>query len=322
VIRAEQVPPALDGERVDRVVALLTGLARAQISELVRDGAVRLRDQVVTTRSSRVHAGDTVEVDVPDAEVAHDVASGGDDVEFRIVFEDDHVIVVDKPADLVVHPGAGNPTGTLAQGIVARHPEVASVGEPGRPGIVHRLDRGTSGLLVVARTERSRASLVEQLAGRQVTRRYLALTWGHLRSPRGVVDAPIGRSKRDPTRMAVTTRGKEARTAYQVEQRFAEPAAVDLLGCTLETGRTHQIRVHLAAVGHAVVGDARYGGVRESIPVGRPFLHARHLAFDHPATGERVGFDAPLPADLEAVLAGLVPLDDELVERGPDRGMS
>ena len=257
MIRAEQVPPALDGERVDRVVALLTGLARAQISELVRDGAVRLRHQVVTTRSSRVHAGDTVEVDVPDAEVAHDVASGGDDVEFRIVFEDDHVIVVDKPADLVVHPGAGNPTGTLAQGIVARHPEVASVGEPGRPGIVHRLDRGTSGLLVVARTERSRASLVEQLAGRQVTRRYLALTWGHLRSPRGVVDAPIGRSKRDPTRMAVTTRGKEARTAYQVEQRFAEPAAVDLLGCTLETGRTHQIRVHLAAVGHAVVGDSR-----------------------------------------------------------------
>ena len=322
MIRAEQVPPALDGERVDRVVALLTGLARAQISELVRDGAVRLRDQVVTTRSSRVHAGDTVEVDVPDAEVAHDVASGGDDVEFRVVFEDDHVIVVDKPADLVVHPGAGNPTGTLAQGIVARHPEIASVGEPGRPGIVHRLDRGTSGLLVVARTEDARVALVDQLTGRHVTRRYLALTWGHLRSPRGVVDAPIGRSKRDPTRMAVTARGKEARTAYQVEQRFAEPAAVDLLGCTLETGRTHQIRVHLAAVGHAVVGDARYGGLRESIPVGRPFLHARHLAFDHPATGERVGFDAPLPADLEAVLATLVPLEDELVDQGPDRGTS
>lgn len=310
MIRAEVVPPALDGERVDRVVALLTGLARAQISELVRDGAVRLRHETVKVRSSKVRSGDTVEVDVPDAGIVEPVGAGGADVAFGVVHEDDHVVVVDKPADLVVHPGAGNPSGTLAQGIVARYPEVAGVGEAARPGIVHRLDRGTSGLLVVARTEAARAALVDQLAARRVTRRYLALTWGHLRSPRGVVDAPIGRSRRDPTRMAVTTRGKEARTAYEVEQRYAEPAAVDLLGCTLETGRTHQIRVHLAAVGHPVVGDGRYGGVRESIPVGRPFLHARHLAFDHPATGERVGFDAPLPDDLEAVLAGLVPDDD------------
>lgn len=313
MIRAEVVPPALDGERVDRVVALLTGLARAQISDLVRDGAVRLRDQPVKARSSRVRSGDTVEVDVPDPVAPQPVGDGGSNVVFGVVHEDDHVIVVDKPADLVVHPGAGNPAGTLAQGIVSRYPEVAEVGEAARPGIVHRLDRGTSGLLVVARTEEARIALVGQLAARQVTRRYLALTWGHLRSPRGVVDAPIGRSRRDPTRMAVTTRGKEARTAYQVEKRFAEPAAVDLLGCTLETGRTHQIRVHLAAVGHAVVGDARYGGLRESVPVGRPFLHARHLAFDHPATGERVGFDAPLPDDLVAVLAGLVPVADDTV---------
>lgn len=313
MIRAEVVPPALDGERVDRVVALLTGLARAQISDLVRDGAVRLREETVTTRSSKVRAGDTVEVDVPDAEAPSLVAGGGADVVFSVVFEDDHVIVVDKPAHLVVHPGAGNPVGTLAQGIVSRYPEVAVVGEPIRPGIVHRLDRGTSGLLVIARTEEARVSLSAQLAGRHVTRRYVALTWGHLRSPRGVVDAPIGRSKRDPTRMAVTTRGKEARTAYQVEQRFDEPAEVDLLGCTLETGRTHQIRVHLAAVGHPVVGDARYGGVRASIAVGRPFLHARHLAFDHPATGERVRFDAPLPADLVAVLDALVPVVDDVV---------
>ncbi len=310
MIRAEVVPPALDGERVDRVVALLTGLARARISDLVRDGAVRLRHETVRVRSSKVRSGDTLEVDVPDAETLEPLLDGGADVTFGVVHEDDHVIVVDKPADLVVHPGAGNPSGTLAQGIVARYPEVAGVGEAARPGIVHRLDRGTSGLLVVARTEAARVALVDQLAARRVTRRYLALTWGHLRSPRGVVDAPIGRSRRDPTRMAVTTRGKEARTAYEVEQRYAEPAAVDLLGCTLETGRTHQIRVHLAAVGHPVVGDGRYGGVRESIPVGRPFLHARHLAFDHPATGERVGFDAPLPDDLAAVLAGLVPEDD------------
>lgn len=310
MIRSEVVPPALDGERVDRVVALLTGLPRSEVAALVGDGAVRLRGATVGARSSKVAVGDTVEVDVPEAGAAVAVDGGGEDVTFHIVFADDHVIVVDKPHELVVHPGAGNPTGTLAQGIVARYPEVASVGEPGRPGIVHRLDRGTSGLLVVARTEAARTSLVAQLAHRAVTRRYLALTWGHLDSPRGLVDAPIGRSKRDPTRMAVTTRGKEARTAYEVEQRFAEPVRVDLLRCTLETGRTHQIRVHLAAVGHPVVGDARYGGVRESLVAARPFLHARQLAFDHPASGERVTFDAPLPADLVAVLEHLVPVDD------------
>jgi 23S rRNA pseudouridine1911/1915/1917 synthase len=313
VILTEVVPPALDGERVDRVVALLTGLARAQVSDLVDAGGVTLRGATVRTRSARVVEGDTVAVDVPDPVDAVAVAGGGADVAFQVVHADDQVIVVDKPPGLVVHPGAGNPAGTLAQGIVARFPEVATVGEPGRPGVVHRLDRGTSGLLVVARTEAARASLVAQLASRQVTRRYVALTWGHLRSPRGVVDAPIGRSRRDPTRMAVTTRGKEARTAYAVEQRYDEPAAADLIGCTLETGRTHQIRVHLAAVGHPVVGDARYGGVREPVAAPRPFLHARQLAFDHPATGERVTFDAPLPADLAAVLAGLVPAEDPVV---------
>ncbi len=313
MILTEVVPPALDGERVDRVVALLTGLARAQVSDLVDAGGVTLRGATVRSRSTRVAEGDTVAVDVPDRVDAVAVAGGGADVVFDVVHADDEVIVVDKPPGLVVHPGAGNPAGTLAQGIVSRYPEVAAVGERGRPGVVHRLDRGTSGLLVLARTEAARASLVAQLASRQVTRRYVALTWGHLRSPRGVVDAPIGRSRRDPTRMAVTTRGKEARTAYAVEQRYDEPAAVDLIGCTLETGRTHQIRVHLAAVGHPVVGDARYGGVREPVGAPRPFLHARQLAFDHPATGERVTFDAPLPADLAAVLAGLVPAEDPVV---------
>lgn len=305
MIVAEVVPAALAGERVDRVVALLTGLARSEVAELVSDGAVRVDGGTVRTRSQRVADGDRVEVDLAEPAIAPGVDGGGDDVDFPVVFADDHVLVVDKPEDLVVHPGAGNPTGTLVQGIVARYPEVAAVGDPSRPGIVHRLDRGTSGLLVVARTEVARASLVAQLAARQVTRRYLALTWGHLDSPRGLVDAPIGRSKRDPTRMAVTTRGKQARTAYQVEQRFDDPVQVDLVGCSLETGRTHQIRVHLGAVGHPVVGDARYGGVRQSLAVPRPFLHARHLAFDHPTTGERVAFDAPLPPDLATVLGGL-----------------
>jgi 23S rRNA pseudouridine1911/1915/1917 synthase len=263
-----------------------------------------------------VSAGDTVAVDVPAELVEVALPGGGEDVELDLVHVDDHVIVVDKQPGLVVHPGAGNPTGTLAHGIVARFPEVAAVGEPDRPGVVHRLDRGTSGLLVVARTEEARVSLVAQLAAREVTRRYVALTWGHLGAARGVVDAPIGRSKRDPTKMTVSTRGKEARTAYQVERRIAQPAAADLLTCTLETGRTHQIRVHLGAVGHPVVGDARYNGIRESIPCPRPFLHATELAFDHPATGERQSFHAPLPADLEQVLATLVDVDPQDDTRG------
>jgi 23S rRNA pseudouridine1911/1915/1917 synthase len=179
------------------------------------------------------------------------------------------------------------------------------VGDPLRPGIVHRLDRGTSGLLVVARTAVAYEGLVAQLAARTVQRRYRALVWGHPESPRGLIDAPIGRSPKHPTKMAVTAGGKEARTRYEVEERFARPGETTLVACRLETGRTHQIRVHLAAIGHPVVGDDRYGGVRQSLPTGRPFLHADRLAFDHPATGEALAFDASLPEDLTTVLGHL-----------------
>jgi 23S rRNA pseudouridine1911/1915/1917 synthase len=223
-------------------------------------------------------------------------------VDVPVVFADDHVIVVDKPQELVVHPGAGNARGTMVAGLLARFPELAAVGEPVRPGIVHRLDKGTSGLLVVARTPQAYASLVEQLSARTVDRRYLALVWGVPDPPTGMVDAPIGRSRRDPTRMAVSTTGREARTRFAVQQRFTEPVEAALVECRLETGRTHQIRVHLAAIGHPVVGDPRYRGARRSFPTPRLFLHAHSLAFDHPATGERVSFASPLPADLQGVL--------------------
>jgi len=167
---------------------------------------------------------------------------------------------------------------------------------------VHRLDAGTSGLLVVARSERARASLVAQLQARSVDRRYVALVAGTMEAPAGVVDAPIGRSGQDPTRMAVRADGREARTTYEVRERFTEPIAATLVACKLETGRTHQIRVHLAAIGHPVLGDPRYGR-SVAVRVPRPFLHAWQLSFDHPATGERVSFESPLPADLEAVRA-------------------
>jgi len=302
------VPAALHGERVDRAVAILTGLPRSEVAALVAQGAVRLRGHSISGRSRRVAEGDDLEVTMPVTTVAAG-PQADESVDVAVVHEDDDVIVVDKPAGLVVHGGAGNATGTLVHGLLARFPDLASigVGEAPRPGIVHRLDKGTSGLLVVARTASAYHALVEQLRRREVERIYLALVWGRVAAPAGLIDAPVGRGVRDPTRMAVSAGGKQARTRYRVESRHEEPAPVTLLECRLETGRTHQIRVHLAAIGHPVVGDVRYRGARAALALERPFLHARHLAFDHPVTGERLSFASPLPADLQALLATLHP---------------
>lgn len=304
------VPAALAGERVDRAVALLTGLPRSTVADLVAGGAVRLDGSEVTSRSRRVAEGERLEVDVPDASGDDAPCPPDPAVDVPVVHADDAVLVVDKPPELVVHPGAGNATGTMVQGLLARFPELADVGDPERPGVVHRLDRGTSGLLVVARTPAAYTSLTTQLATRSVERRYLALTKGRFEAPSGLIDAPIGRAARDRTRMAVSGEGREARTRYHVQRTFTGPAdeALSLVECQLETGRTHQIRVHLAAVGHPVAGDARYRG-RPLPGLDRPFLHAHQLAFDHPSTGERVAFDSPLPPDLVAVLDGLTPTE-------------
>jgi 23S rRNA pseudouridine1911/1915/1917 synthase len=302
MIHREVVPEALAGERVDRVVAMVTGRSRAEVAALVAAGAVRVDDQVVTTRSARLDVGSVLEVEAPDPGEAAALV-GDPAVPVPLVHEDTDLLVVDKPAGLVVHPGAGQPSGT--HGLLARFPEIAAVGDPTRPGIVHRLDKGTSGLLLVARSQPAYEALVDALAGRRVHRRYRALVWGHVDAPRGLIDAPIGRSARVATRMAVDQRGKAARTRYEVVARYAEPVAVTELACELETGRTHQIRVHLRSIGHAVVGDARYDGARQSLPMRRPFLHAEHLELAHPVTDAPVAFDSALPADLVEVLAGL-----------------
>jgi 23S rRNA pseudouridine1911/1915/1917 synthase len=294
----ETVPAALAGERVDRVVAMLTGLPRAEVATLVSAGAVRVGGKAVGARSRKLAEGDVLEVDVPDRPVTALVPDP--DVDVPVVHADEHVVVIDKPAGLVVHPGAGNQQGTLVHGLLARFPSLAAgPGDPNRPGIVHRLDKGTSGLLAVALTEQAYVSLVAQLQAHTVDRRYTTLVWGHVEADAGMVDAPVGRSGRDPTRMSVSRRGREARTRYEVEARYDAPAPLTLLECRLETGRTHQIRVHLAAIGHPVVGDSRYGGKRPDLPAARPFLHAGRLAFDHPGTGDRIEFRSPLPADLE-----------------------
>ena len=293
------VPRALDGERVDRVVAFLTGLARSEVADLVADGRVRVDGMTVETRSRRVVEGEVVEADV--LEVTEERPAPDPTVDVPTVYEDEHVIVVDKPAGLVVHPGAGQREGTLVHGLLARFPDLAGVGPPERPGIVHRLDKGTSGLMVVGRTGEALADLTAQLKRHDVERRYLTLVVGEVAEGRGVVDAPVGRSARQPTRMAVTARGRTARTRYEVLERYTEPVAATLLECRLETGRTHQVRVHLAAIGHPVVGDTRYGRA-DALAMKRPFLHAHELAFDHPADGSRRHFRSPLPADLEQIL--------------------
>ena len=295
------VPDSLDGERVDRAVSLLTALSRSDVADLLDSGAVLVDGVAPAKPSLRLSTGATVSVALPIV-VATDPADSS--IPLHVVYEDDDVLVIDKQAHLVVHPGSGTPDGTLINALLSRYPDIASVGERDRPGIVHRLDKGTSGLLMVARTEHAYHHLVGQLVDRTVYRRYIALASGLVASDEGLIDGPLGRSARDATKRAVVANGRVARTRYAVLQRFPE-AELTLLELRLETGRTHQIRVHLEAIGHSVVGDPRYGGKARAYGLTRPFLHAAGLGFEHPTTGEFMQFESELPEDLAEVLSQL-----------------
>jgi 23S rRNA pseudouridine1911/1915/1917 synthase len=304
------VPATLDGVRVDRGVAMVADVSRAAAAELIAAGLVLVDDVAVTVGRMPLHEGALLTVRVPSA--VDGAVSAEDGVAFEVVHADEDVAVVDKPAGLVVHPGAGQTVGTLVGGLLARFPELedlvrAGVCPPDRPGIVHRLDKGTSGLLAVARTPRAYQSLVAQLATRGMERRYLALVEGDVVDAAGEIDAPIGRSARTPTKMTVAAGGKPARTRYTVLERRGDAVRpTTLLELSLQSGRTHQIRVHMAAIGYPVVGDVRYGTTDPAkvLAAGRFFLHAFSLAFDHPSRGERLRFSSPLPPDLEGYLAG------------------
>jgi 23S rRNA pseudouridine1911/1915/1917 synthase len=302
-----EVPATLIGVRVDRGVAMVAGVSRAVAAELVESGRVLIDGAPAPSGSAQLHEGAVLTIQLPEEGAAGPAADPG--VRFGIVHADDSVAVVDKPAGLVVHPGAGHVQGTLVGGLLAAFPDLAELVAAGicsadRPGIVHRLDKGTSGLLAVARTAEAYRSLVEQLATRTMERRYLALVTGLVDDDRGEVDAPIGRSVRTPTKMAVTVRGKPARTSYQVVERrgIDTLAPTTLLELSLQSGRTHQVRVHMAAIGHPVVGDARYGKPDKRLGSGRFFLHAFRLAFDHPVTGLRNEYTSSLPDDLQGYL--------------------
>ncbi len=297
----ETVPSALAGQRVDRVISLVADIPRAAASQIIDAGAVLLDGVVVKAGKIKVTEGQRIVVDLsllPEKQLP----AGEPNIKVDVVYVDEDVIVINKQAGIVVHPGAGNPTGTLVNAVLAIYPEIASVGDPFRPGVVHRLDAGTTGLMVMARTKGAYDSLVEALQRRVVVRRYLAIVWGEMSAPSGVIDAPLGRDQRDPTKMAVLAGGKIARTNYEVRQAFTLPVSCSLLECGLETGRTHQIRVHLATLGHSVVGDVVYGGARSVLSSPRPMLHAMTLKFDHPVTGIEMEFHSEIPKDFAAIL--------------------
>ncbi|MFW2335479.1 RluA family pseudouridine synthase [Ilumatobacter sp.] len=306
----ESVPAALAGERLDRIVALLLDVSRSVATAVIDAGGADVDGEAATSGKVRLDEGQTVSID-PGTIPTDEPPQADPSVEFDVVHVDEAIIVIDKPAGLVVHPGAGNESGTLANGLLARYPDIVDVGERVRPGIVHRLDAGSSGLLVVARTQDAADALIEQFVDHSATRAYLALVWGHPEAPHGVIDAPIGRSRRDPLRMAVVADGRWARTEYRVLDRFDSPADLALLECRLETGRTHQIRVHLGSINHPLVGDPTYGQRRPKLQVDRPFLHAAELSFVHPASRERVTFESPLAPDLADRLATLRRVADD-----------
>lgn len=289
------VPASDQGQRLDRVITgHLSDTSRSYVQRLIDNGDV-LVNGVTQRPSYKVAEGDAIEANVPPPETPADIRP--DEILIPIVYEDDDLIVFDKPAGLVVHPAPGHEHGTLVNAFKWLRPEAVDPASP-RPGLVHRLDKDTSGLIVVAKTEESRLHLLKLWQEREVLKQYSALVVGSFPEESAIVDAPIGRDPNNRKRMAVVASGRPARSRLQVTRRFP---GYTLLDVTIETGRTHQIRVHCAFTGHPVAGDALYGGGGRNLPLGRQFLHARKLKFSL-LNGDPLELESPLPPDLRAVL--------------------
>ncbi|MCL6515400.1 RluA family pseudouridine synthase [Alicyclobacillus sp.] len=290
------------GERLDRWVAdalqdLGYDVSRSQVQAWLDEGRIQA-GRVRIKASDRVEAGETYVVEIPQPEP---IRLEGESIPVDVVHEDEDVVVVDKPRGMVVHPGAGHWRGTLVHALIGRGTPLSALGGDFRPGVVHRIDKDTSGLLVLAKTDRAYHGLAEQLRAHTMERVYLAIAHGRLTHDRGRIDAPVGRDPKNRQRMAVTEGGKPAVTHFEVVERFD---AHTYLRLRLETGRTHQIRVHLAYIGHPLAGDPVYGP-RHTLPIDGQALHAHTLGFAHPATGRWLSFQSPLPDDMERLLRGL-----------------
>lgn len=308
-----QVTASEPAGRIDRWLAdHLPGFSRSKLQALIADGHVRVDGLTIDDPSRRIRGGETVEVDVPPPLPAEPEPQA---MALDVVFEDEHLIVVNKPAGLVVHPGPGNPDRTLVNALLAHcGNSLKGIGGVARPGIVHRIDKDTSGLLVAAKTEDAHAGLSTQLAQHSMRRTYDAIVWGCPRPPRGTVTGSIARSRHDRKKMAIVrSGGKAAETNYAVTERFGLAAA--LLACRLKTGRTHQIRVHMSAIGHGLIGDPVYGtpparvakllepeAARFAKSFPRQALHARELGFVHPVSGATVLFERSMPPDMSTLV--------------------
>jgi 23S rRNA pseudouridine1911/1915/1917 synthase len=316
--RLHNIPPVTvivsgdyEGERLDRfLVSVVSGQSRSHLQKLIEEGLVKV-DGRSAKANFRLKAGSSVELDIP---AVADSTVTAEDIDVPIVYEDADLVVVDKPAGMVVHPAAGHDSGTLVNALLHHVDDLSGIGGERRPGIVHRLDRGTSGLMVVAKNDVAHHELARQFHDREVEKEYVALVWGVVQAGRRI-EEPIGR---DPNnRKKMSNRARRSREAVtRIVRVYHVNPALTLAQIAIHTGRTHQIRVHLSAIGHPIVGDSLYGGVRRRVQadikavtkLDRPFLHAAHLAFKHPVDGRRLTFDSELPTDLKAVL-------DELIAR-------
>ena len=303
------IATAADGWRLDRALAdALPTLSRERLKVLINAGAVTRDGLAVRDPAKRATAGETFAVAVPTPAPAHNEAQ---DIPLVVAFEDEHLIVVDKPAGLVVHPAAGNLDGTLVNALLHHcGGSLSGIGGVARPGIVHRIDKDTSGLMVAAKTDRAHEGLAKQFAAHTIDRRYHAIAGGKLSQQAGTVDAPLARSPSNRKKVAIVANGKRAVTHWRVLRNLHDATLVE---CKLETGRTHQVRVHMASIGHALLGDPAYGRDRkatkpllETLGFRRQALHAAHLGFIHPITSAAIALDSPMPADMQELFSHLV----------------
>ncbi len=290
------------GTRMDAYLSSVTDntLSRSFIQKLVAAGKVRVNGEVKEEKKYKVKAGDLLEMQIPEPVQTENALP--EDIPLDIVYEDEDVAVINKPRGMVVHPAPGNETGTMVNALLYHFKDLSSVGGVVRPGIVHRIDKDTSGLIMVAKNDKAHLSLSEQLKVHSITRVYQAVVWNNFKEEEGTVDAPIARDPKNRFRMAVTEGGRRAVTHYRVLERFG---AFTLIECRLETGRTHQIRVHMAYRKHPLLGDALYGPDKNPYGAQGQMLHARVLGFDHPSTGERLVFECEPPAEFSRVLERL-----------------